>query len=166
MDWTNSSLLGIVIHYLPLILKQSLIRLFNITSVEKARKQLRQNSFLLWYKVWSNIKVLKTLIRPQCFFPISPLAVSQHVLLNNITTFFWYMSWMFFLILMTKNANAVFFSTFWMSLIFTGKFMFLTSRILEKSVSISNSYEIYNFQDISIWRYYFQSIHYRQYFEN
>ena len=73
--------------------------------------------------------------------------VSQSSCVNNKCTcfssqhfffFFWYIDWMLFFTLITKNTNAnriPFFSIFWVSLTLTGNFMSLEWSFLEKILS-------------------------------
>ena len=60
---TCSAYLGIAILCLPLILKQSLISCFNISSEIKACKQRRQKYYLPRYNVRSYMNILKSCIR-------------------------------------------------------------------------------------------------------
>ena len=63
LNLTCSAYLGIVIFCLPLILKQSLIWCFNISSEVKASKQRRQKYYLPRYNVRSYMNILKYCIR-------------------------------------------------------------------------------------------------------
>ena len=95
-------LLGISIIHLPLILKQSFIWHFDISSELKACNQQQQKFFLPRWGVWSHINESKSLIRKYCLSPSS--------LINNksisFVLFAWHIDWIFFFVLITKNADA------------------------------------------------------------
>ena len=118
----NLSFLGIVYIYiflLPLVLKQSLIWRFKISSVTKARKYVNNNDKNVFFHD-DHWNVLQSLIRKYCF--LSPSAISNNS--TWFTTFFWYIDSMFFFILIAQdtNANVIFLSILWMSLKIEWKF--------------------------------------------
>ena len=89
--------LGIILLCLSLILKQSFIWHFNISSVLTLENNGSKSFFFYNIKYYHNksIKIFK-----------NSVSILLLIFFSFLNTFFWYVKWMIFLIFTTKNTNA------------------------------------------------------------